>query len=444
MSDNSGEGASDRRDLYPNAGDEAETGGRDLARRSLLAGSAAVGATVTAGCLGEDDGGNDDSDDGANGNDDPAVVERPTVFVSNTGDGSVTIIDADDREVVETRTIGVATSFPSNQFTPQLADAAGDPLWVNAGDGVRALAAGTLAELARQETGSGANWQELTPDGEHLFVSAREPAHTNYRLDADPDSGTFGEVTGELDRTSEGGRGDEEGPGPCDVTVHPDGAYAYVPDLFGDTLTVLDVEAFEIATQVDVESSDGSTPPEPWMGTAAWDGESLLIEHNEGNAGSESIWDVSDPADPVERVRLTPNDGMGEGPLTSEIGPDSAFGYVFTPGSNDVTVVDIEAGAVETRLDLGGSAFVGTWDPAREFLYVPVQDAGEVAVIDAAEREIVTRLETGPEPYGATAATVRPAEGEGAGGSTAERLSALTGSYETTYCVVDCACGHRL
>ncbi|PSQ49446.1 hypothetical protein BRD19_04020 [Halobacteriales archaeon SW_7_65_23] len=410
----------------------------------MLAGSAAVGATVTAGCLGEDDGGNDDSDDGANGNDDPAVVERPTVFVSNTGDGSVTIIDADDREVVETRTIGVATSFPSNQFTPQLADAAGDPLWVNAGDGVRALAAGTLAELARQETGSGANWQELTPDGEHLLVSAREPAHTNYRLDADPDSGTFGEVTGELDRTSEGGRGDEEGPGPCDVTVHPDGAYAYVPDLFGDTLTVLDVEAFEIATQVDVESSDGSTPPEPWMGTAAWDGESLLIEHNEGNAGSESIWDVSDPADPVERARLTPDDGMGEGPLTSEIGPDSAFGYVFAPGSNDVTVVDIEAGTVENRLDLGGSAFAGTWDPAREFLYVPVQDAGEVAVIDAAEREIVTRLETGPEPYGATAATVRPAEGEGAGGSTAERLSALTGSYETTYCVVDCACGHRL
>jgi len=442
MSDNSGEGARDRRDdLYPNAGG-GETGGRDLPRRSLLAGSAAVGATVTAGCLGDDDGGNDDgTDDGANG--DPAVVERPTVFVSNTGDGSVTIIDAEDREVVETRTIGVATSFPSNQFTPQLADAAGDPLWVNAGDGVRALAAGTLAELARLDTGSGANWQELTPDGQHLLVSAREPAHTQYRLDTDPGSETFGEVTGELDRTSEGGRGDEEGPGPCDVTVHPDGAYAYVPDLFGDTLTVLDVENFEIETQIDVESSDG-VPPEPWMGTAAWDGASLLIEHNEGDAGSESIWDVSDPAEPVERARLTPDDGMGEGPLTSEIGPDSAFGYVFTPGSNDVTVVDIEAGEVEMRLDLGGAAFAGTWGPDREFLYVPVQSAGEVAVIDAAERSIVDRLGTGPEPYGATAATVRPAEGEGAGNSTAERLAALTGSYETTYCVVDCACGHRL
>lgn len=440
MSDQSGGRAPDRSEkLYPNASG-GETGGRDVSRRSLLAGSAAVGATVTAGCLGDDEGGNGD---GNGGDGAPAVVEAPTVFVSNTGDGSVTIIDAEAQEVVETRALGVATSFPSNQYTPELTDAAADPLWINAGEGVRALEAGTLSELARQGTGSGANWQEQTPDGQHLLVSAREPAHTNYRLDADPASETFGEVTGELDRTPEGGRGDEEGPGPCDVTIHPDGAYAYVPDLFGDTLTVLDVEAFEIATQVDVASRDGA-PAEPWMGTAAWDGDSLLVEHNDGEAGSESIWDVSDPADPVERARLTVDDGMGEGPLTSEIDPDSAFGYVFTSGSNDVTVMDIEAGAVETRLDLGGSAFVGTWDPAREFLYVPVQDASEVAVIDVAERSIVDRLDTGPEPYGATAATVRPAEGEGAGGSTAERLSVLTGSYETTYCVVDCACGHRL
>jgi len=366
MSDNSGKRAPDRSDdLYPNAGG-GETGRRDLRRRSLLAGSAAVGATVTAGCLGDD--GDDDGD--------PEIVERSTVFVSNTG--------------------------------------------------------------------SGANWQEQTPDGGHLLVSAREPAHTQYRLDADPGSDSFGAVTGELDRTTEGGRGDNEGPGPCDVTVHPDGAYAYVPDLFGDTLTVLDVEAFEIETQVDVEPADGDAPPEPWMGTATWDGASLLVEHNEGDAGSESIWDVSDPADPVERVRLTPDDGMGEGPLTSEVGPDSAFGYVFTPGTDDLTVVDVAAETVETRLDLGGSAFAGTWDPAREYLYVPVQSADEVAVIDAAERAVVDRLEAGPEPYGATAATVRPAEGAGAGDSAAARLASLTGEYDTTYCIVECACGHRL
>jgi YVTN family beta-propeller protein len=420
-------------DIYPNG--DGHTRERSLSRRVVLAGSAAAGVTATAGCLGGE------TDEG--GGDGTAFVSGSTVFVSNTGDGSVTIIDAESQSVVETRPLGLSTSFPSNQYTPDLTTASADPLWLNVGEGVRALAAGTLTEQARFETGSGANWLEQTPDGEHLVVSAREPAHVQYRLDADPDSETFGEVTGELDRAPEGGRGDNEGPGPCDVTIHPDGEYAYVPDLFGDTLTVLDVGGFEIETQVDVEGV-GDAPPKPWMGTASRDGRTLLVEHNEGAVGSESIWDVSDPAAPVERARLTPEDGLGEGALTSEIGPESAFGYVFTPDTDDVTVIDLDAGEVDTRLDLGGSAFVGTWDPAHEFLYVPVRTENEVAVIDAEAREITTRLDTGPEPYGITAAQLRPAEGEGAGDSLSARRSALTGSYETTYCVGECACGHEL
>ncbi|MFT4947468.1 MAG: YVTN family beta-propeller protein [Natronomonas sp.] len=214
-------------------------------------------------------------------------------------------------------------------------------------------------------------------------------------------------MTAEIDRTPEGGRGDRGGPGPCDVTIHPDGEYAYVPDLFGDTLTVLSVEPFEIVTQVDVEPvGDGSA--RPWMGTVAADGQTLLVEHNEANGGSESIWTLDDPAAPSETGRLTVEDGLGRRPLTSQIGPDSETGYVFTPGSNDVSVVDLTDGTVTTRLDLGGSAFVGTWDPARTKLYVPVQTADEVAVIDHERREVVTRIYVGPSPYGATSAQVRP------------------------------------
>jgi DNA-binding beta-propeller fold protein YncE len=424
-------------DLYPNAGSDGRTEStpRGLSRRHLLTGSAAMGAAVTAGCLGSE--AEDQNEDG-----DPEPTDEATVFVFNTGDGTVTLVDPDVDEVVETRSLGLTASFPSNQFSPRLIESPGDSLWLNVGEGVRAVRAGSLTERARFDTGSGANWQERTPDGAHLVVSAREPTHTQFRIDADPDSETFGGVTGEIDRTPEGGRGDNDGPGPCDVTVHPDGEYAYVPDLFGDTLTVIDIEAFEIETQVGVEPVDG-VPPEPWMGTAAWDGDRLLVEHNDGDAGSESIWDVSDPAEPVERVRLTPDDGLGEGPLTSEVGPDSEFGYVFTPGTNDVSVVDLVAEAVETRLDLGGEAFTGTWGPERERLYVPVQTADEVAVVDSAAREVVETLEAGPEPYGATAATVRPAPSTGANESLS-RLAALTGDYETTYCIGRCGCGHEM
>ncbi len=414
--------------LYPGDGDHS-----GVSRRSLLAGSAAVGATVTAGCLGGDETDPDRNDE-----------EASTVFVFNTGDGTVSIIDVESDEVVETRPVGLSSSFPSNQFTPRLTGDSRDSLWANVADGVRALSAGSLDEQARVDTGSGANWQERTPDGASLVVSAREPAHRNLRVDADPDSETFGSVTAGLDRKPEDGRGDAEGPGPCDVTIHPGGAYAYVPDLFGDTLTVIDIEPFEVVTQVDVDAVNGN-PPEPWMGTATWDGRRLLVEHNDGTRGSESIWDVSDPADPVEETRLTEADGLGAGPLTSEVGPASETGYVFTPGTDDITVVDLAAGTVETRLDLGGEAFVGTWDPDRTKLYVPVQPSGEVVVIDADSRDVTTTIDVGPEPYGATAARVRPTPGTASTAeSLAHRIDGLRGEYETTYCIGECACGHQL
>ena len=415
--------------LYPNATDDGDDSA-GLSRRGLLAGGAVVGTAATAGCL-DGDGGSD-------------AVREPTVFVFNTGDGTASAIDVTSDEVVATFAVDLSSSFPSNQYAPSLTTDPGDSLWLNVGRGVRALSAGSLSETARVGTESGANWLERTPDGEHVVVSAREPSHTQYRIDADPASADFGSVTGELDRSEEGGRGDNDGPGPCDVTIHPDGEYAYVPDLFGDTLTVLRVDPFEVETQVDVDPvGDGQSAP--WMGTASPDGETLLVEHNEGATGTESVWDVSDPATPTERVRLTSADELGRRPLTSEIGPDSETGYVFTPGSNDVTVVDLAAGSIVDRLDLGGSAFVGTWNPARTKLYVPVQTADEVAVIDHDRGAVVDRIAVGPKPYGATAAEVRPPADASADVDVAlRRLGLSDATAATTYCIGNCACGHRL
>jgi YVTN family beta-propeller protein len=422
-----------REDLhYPNRGRDQSR--RTVSRRRLLAGSVAGSAAATAGCAGAR--GGDRTDGGANG--------AETVVVFNTGDATASVVDPATHEVVATPHLGLTSSFPANQYAPGVTTAPTDPLWLNVGRGVRAVAVGSLSTVATVETGSGANWQAVTPDGRHLVVSAREPVHRQFRVDADPESGTFGAVTGEIDRTPEGGRGGRDGPGPCDVTVHSDGGYAYVPDIFGDTLTVVDVEAFEIVDRVPVDPVVGDAAA-PWMATASWDGRTLLVEHDEGPTGTESIWDLRDPAAPVELARLTADDGLGERPLTSEIGPDSETGYVFTPGSGDVTVVDLAAREVLDRIDVGGAAFVGTWGPDRSELYVPVQTADEVAVIDHAAGEVTARIPVGAEPYGATAAAVRPAPDAGA--ELLGRLAALGVDFPdagTTYCVGNCGCGHRL
>jgi YVTN family beta-propeller protein len=411
--------------LHPD-GDDARVG-----RRRLLAGSAAAGAVAAAGCLGL----------GSDG-DAPEPERAPAVFAFNTGDSTVSVIDPTADELLRTVHLGATSSFPANQYVPELTTDPDDHLWLNVDDGVRAVAVGDLSTAATVSTGSGFNWQERTPGGDHVVVSAREPAHEQVRIDAAPDSGTFGEVTARIDRSDEGGVGGADGPRPCDVSVHPDGGYAYVPDLGGDAVTVLSVDPFEVVRQVSVDPATDADAARPWMGTVSPDGGRLLVEHDEG-AGTESVWDLSDPAAPELTARVTTDDGLGERPLTSEVGPDGERGYVFTPGTNDVTVLDLGDGSVAERIDLGGSAFAGTWDPDRRRLYAPVQDADSVAVIDPDDDAVATRIDVGAAPYGATAARIRPGAS-----AAAERLAAVAAAGldlsagGTTYCIGDCACGH--
>ena len=97
--------------LYPNRADEdasADDSGR-VSRRRLLAGSAAAGMAATAGCAGS-------SDDGTGGGSGDGGGGSPTVFVFNTGDRTVSVIDAAADELVTTAYLGATSSFPSNQF----------------------------------------------------------------------------------------------------------------------------------------------------------------------------------------------------------------------------------------------------------------------------------------------------------------------------------------
>ncbi|WP_408960494.1 hypothetical protein [Natrinema sp. 74] len=82
--------------------------------------------------------------------------------------------------------------------------------------------------------------------------------------------------------------------------------------------------------------------------------------------GSESIWDISDPEDPVELEHITRDDGLSALPITSEVDPDSEEAYLFTPGVDAVTVIDLKERTIDREIDIGGSAIAGAWGPDRE------------------------------------------------------------------------------
>jgi hypothetical protein len=68
-----------------------------------------------------------------------------------------------------------------------------------------------------------------------------------------------------------------------------------------------------------------------------------------------------------------------------------------------------------------------------------------VAVIDHGRGEIVERIAVGAAPYGATSARARPRSTPTSDLSLAmARLGVTAGETETTYCIGNCACGHRL
>jgi len=404
-----------------------------VSRRRVIQASAATGATVSlAGC-------------GAIGG---SGEETPTVFVFNNGDRTISVIDAASDELLNTVFVDTTASFPANQYGTTVEDGYG-VLWLNVSNGVRALDAGSLDERTFVETGFGANYPNLTPDAQHLIVGAGgslgippegDADHRILRVDADPESDSFGDITGDLSTGYTG---------PCDATVGPDGEYAFVPDVANDTISVVQVDPFEVVRQVDTgEPADGANVL-PFMATASFDGEVMFVENGEGSlgedgetAGSESIWDISDPTNPEEIGRITRDDGLPGLPITSEISPDGTTGYLFTPAASGLVVVDIEVAEITNTIDVGGDTIGGTWGPNREKLYVPVQDQNEVAVVEG--DEVTARVETGEAPTGATAGAVRPDVGaaEQAQAVLASLGLAVGQQMEWTYCPEDhCYCG---
>jgi len=447
MDDRDGRGGGEGRECPgPPAPEPTDPFAGGVPRRQALRASAAGTTAALAGCPGGT--GSDDGDgDGGTGDGEGA----PTVYVSNTGDATLSVIDADADELLGTVDVGAVASFPANQYGTAVDDDYG-VLWFNVSGGVEAYDAAALDRIASVETGHGPNYPNLSPDGDHLLVAAGgtttldpdpdDPENHRYvRIDADPESDGFGDVTGEIETGYVG---------PCDVTLAADGEHAFGVDINGEALRVLRVDPFETVAEVDVGDPVAGGRVLPFMCTASFAGDLLFVENGEGELGSggdrrgsEAIWDVSDPRNPEELARLTREDGLPGMPITSEVGPGSETAYLFVPGAG-VTVVDVADRTVVETLDVGGAALAGAWGPRREKLYVPVQDANHVAVVDNAAREVTTTVDVGEAPTGAVGGMVRPAVDGVAGllGSLAS-LGVDVGRSAPTYCPEGhCYCGH--
>ncbi len=326
---------------------------------------------------------------------------RELIVVSNAGnpdegiDATVSLIDPRTLGVLQTLPLAGAFSFPANRW-----HFGRDVIWSGLPAGPNNAVLGFRLSTGELEvevgTGSTQNYTELTPDGRYLIVAAR--FEDRYlKLAADPEAANFGEVVAEF--------ATYEGAEPCDLTIDADGRYAYAPDRGGDTVTVIELESFERVATLPLERF-GAAPLEPYMATMSPRGDYLYVENApvEGgpDAGSESIIDVRDPRAPVEVMRFTQEDGLGEGPITSEFTWDGRYGVVICRDSSELTVIDNDLLEIVRSIQLpeGSNPLTGTFDASGERFFVALPGRDAVAVVSVPDFELVELIPVGQRPMG--------------------------------------------
>lgn len=365
----------------------------------------------------------------------PAFADVSHVFVSNTGDQTLSLIrcvtakgsgkiKCNEKDRMD---VGFGTSWPANQYD-------GHPAWWWSGlsgrvIGVKAKAslnplkrAGNVVEVDTYDVpgrpDGGANFIAVMPDGRTAWNAARE-VDLIQEIDTDPDSPSFGTILTNIevpDLDPESIATPTRGAArPCDATITPDGRFFVEPDLAGESLTVVDIETRAIIHQVQPPRAVADEKVLPFMSTT--NGKIVLVENLEGD-NTYDIWDISDlPAEPLHLKKLTRADGLGLDAQTSEFTPDGLHAYLILRGDPSVPQGDADASRIDVldvvetsptylqivnSIELPAGCFASTGDFSNDgrYFFVNCNRRDELVVIDSLAQATIASIPTGIGPRG--------------------------------------------
>jgi DNA-binding beta-propeller fold protein YncE len=269
-----------------------------------------------------------------------------------------------------------------------------DPLQAMVDDPGRSINVDTYIKPGRPNLGS--NFAGVTPNGKTLWNAAREVDEIQ-EIDADPNSRTFGQILTRIDSplsskasTPTAALGAMR---PCDMSITPDGKYAFIPDLGGETVTAVDIRAKKVINQLLLEPLVTGTRVRPFMLTT--NGKIALVENLEG---TYAVLDVSDPYNMYEIKRLTQADGVGVNPQTSEFTPDGKYAYLIANGSPNVpgvvSVLDLNTLTITKQITLptGCRPHAGDFTRDGRHFFVNCSASSSVAVIDTKSQTVIQNV----------------------------------------------------
>ena len=365
--------------------------------------------------------------------------DESNIFVSISGDKSMSVVrckvhksdDDDDNyganaegiNCVEkdNQPVGFSTSWPANQYQGNedwwWSGLSGEVIGLKVDDKVRPLLKDKNRKVINTYTydgvpaglpTSGSNFIGVSPKGKTAWNSAREIDEIQ-EIDIDPDSDSFGQILTHisvpLSADAGAGSATRGKMRPCDMSITPDGKYLWEPDIGGETVTGVDIKGRQVMAQITLPRENAANRVVPFMLTT--NGHYAIVENFEAPFGTESIIDVSDPANPVHVKKLTQADGLGITPMTSEFTPDGKFAYIITNGSptipGTIDVLDLETLQISKNIALpvGCRPHTGDFTNDGGYFVVNCSGAASVAVISNELQTVVQTVAlSGSKPRG--------------------------------------------
>jgi DNA-binding beta-propeller fold protein YncE len=301
-----------------------------------------------------------------------AAANSETVYVFNVGSRDVTLIDAAARQARETRPLGAAVRFLSNEQTywdGQLVwtyDFPGNKLQAIGIDPRSVTVTRTIPDLGN---GPGHSLM-LLPDKKTAAINV---AGDNVIAVIDV---AAGQITRKV----------PTGKFPCDLHFTPDGRFAYTPERDQDTVSMFDTRTWDLVKTVNF-------PPgsQPYMLRVSPDGKEVWVQS--ASAATNVVLSADDLSTLVTLQ-------TGKGPLNNAWTPDARYSVVTNSADTFASVFDAKTYTEVARLAVGqGGANIGfTHDGTTAFM--SVTPANAVAVIDMAKLDVVSQIKAGTQPQG--------------------------------------------
>jgi DNA-binding beta-propeller fold protein YncE len=367
----------------------------------------------------------------------PGGGEESHVFVSVTGNSSMSVVRCKPtggkgdsgppgsngiscRES-DNQAVGFRTSWPANQYEGEKdwwwTGLSGEVIGLKASNSAKPLLDAenrmvvdtyTYAGVPPGLPTSGSNFIGVSPKGKTAWNAAREIDEIQ-EIDIDPDSDTFGQILTHIPvpLSADAGLGSATRGKmrPCDMSITPDNKYLWEPDIGGETVTGVDIGAKSVIAQITLPRENLANRVIPFMLTT--NGTVALVENFEAPFGTESIIDVTDPANPVHVKKLTQADGLGVSPTTSEFTPDGKYAYIIANGSptvpGEINVLDLATLQITKSIALPADCRPSTGDFTNDddYFVVNCSGAGSVAVISNELQEVVQEVAlSGTSPRG--------------------------------------------